>query len=134
MENEGRKLFFDTFVLNQRYAMQSQHSIFDDFENSSHAKPWKRKNPLFIVVACADRGHYTGIRVDLNGKVTLFDPNPNPKLIKPEMREIIGNAFGSTPFDYEETCQTTVAVHSWALYLVTHPDFHPPESINAIYL
>jgi hypothetical protein len=136
-ENMGRKLFFDTFV-HRKYAMQSQHSIFDDFKEFifHEADTWKRKKSLLLVITYEN--HYTGIRVDLDGKVTLFDPNYNNSLytpITPEMRQIIQNAFGSVPVDYMETCQIThdeadSFCQTWSMYLLTHPEFKPSESIR----
>ena len=78
-ENEGRKLFFDTFIP-RKYAMQSGHSIFDDFKTFIETEKinWNRKKPLLLVITYEN--HYTGIRVDLSGEVTLFDPNYNNDL------------------------------------------------------
>lgn len=136
-ENEGRKLFFDTFVA-RKYAMQSQHSIFDDFKEfiSHEASTWTRKKSLLLVITYEN--HYTGIRVDLDGKITLFDPNYNDTLYTPitsKMKQVISNAFGSIPVDYVQTCQIThdeadSFCQTWSLYLLTHPDFKPPESIR----
>lgn len=136
-ENVGRKLFFDTFV-HRKYEMQTQHSIFDNFKKFifHEANTWKRKKSLLLVITYEN--HYTGIRVDLSGKVTLFDPNYNNSLytpITPEMRQIIQNAFGSVPVDYTDTCQIThdeadSFCQTWSMYLLTHPNFKPPESIR----
>lgn len=136
-ENEGRKLFFDTYV-SRKYAMQSGHSIFDDFEAfvTTEKQNWKRKKPLLLVITYDN--HYTGIRVDLDGKVTLFDPNYDNNLYTPitlEMRKTIENVFGSTPVDYQHTCQLThdqadSFCQTWSLYLLTHPDFSPPNDIR----
>ena len=95
-ENEGRKLFFDTFVP-MEYSMQSQPSIFDDFGGfiSHEAKAWQREKALLLVITYEN--HYTGIRVDLDGKITLFDPNYNDTLytpITPRMKQIVENLFG----------------------------------------
>ena len=136
-ENVGIKLFFDTYIP-RKYQMQSQHSIFEEFTTflTRENKLWKRKKPLLLVITYEN--HYTGIRVDVNGKVTLFDPNYNNDLytaITPQMRNIIKNTFGSVPVDYQNTCQIThdeadSFCQTWALYLLTHPEFTPPEFIR----
>jgi len=136
-ENEGRKLFFDTFIP-RKYEMQSQHSIFENFKDfiENEERSWKRNKPLLLVVTY--KNHYTGIRVDLDGKITLFDPNYNNSLYKPitlKMRKIIGSVFDSYPTDYVETCQIThdeadSFCQTWSLYLLTHPTFKPPETVR----
>jgi len=136
-ENEGRKVVFDHYAKN-KFSMQEQHSIFDDFERflSTEMSSWKRKKPLLLVITY--KNHYTGIRVETNGAVTLFDPNHNNKLYTPitlKMKSTIKKVTGSEPVDYIETCQMThdeadSFCQTWSLILLTHPDFKPPEKIK----
>lgn len=131
-ENEGRKLFFDTYIP-RKYTMQSQHSIFDKLNLflGEEKKKWDGKNPLLLVITYEN--HYTAIRVDPNNTVTLFDPNYNNSLYEPitkKMRKDIEKIFGSKPIDYKYTCQITndeadSFCQTWALYLLTDPKFKP---------
>lgn len=137
-ENEGRKLFFDTYIP-QSYEMQKQHSIFGDFKTflTKENNNWKRSKPLLLVIV--HDNHYTGIRVEVNGSVTLFDPNYNHELYTPitnDMRQTITDIFGSEPKDYTYTCQKTKDgadsfCQTWALYLLVYPSFKPPRAIRA---
>lgn len=137
-ENEGRKLFFDTFI-SRKYAMQSEHSIFEDFSTflKKEKSRWNGKKPLLLVITYEN--HYTGIRVDTDKTVTLFDPNYTNSLYSPiskKMRETIANVFETVPIDYKYTCQIThdeadSFCQTWSLYLLTHPNFTPPTDIRA---
>lgn len=140
-ENDGRKLFFDTYIP-RSYEMQKQHSIFGDFETflAKEKKIWelrKRSKPLLLVITYEN--HYTGIRVEVNGSVTLFDSNYNHELYTPitdDMRQIIQDTFGSKPKDYPYTCQKTKDeadsfCQTWALYLLVYPSFEPPGEVRA---
>ena len=139
-ENEGRKVVFDHYAKN-KFIMQEQHSIFVDFERflSTEMSSWKRKKtkkPLLLVITY--KNHYTGIRIETNGAVTLFDPNHNNKLYTPitlKMKSAIHEVTGSYPVDYTETCQMThdeadSFCQTWSLILLTHPDFKPHEEIK----
>jgi hypothetical protein len=136
-ENEGRKAVFNLYAKN-KFSMQTQHSIFDDFERflSTEMNSWNHRKPLLLVITYDN--HYTGIRIELNGVVTLFDPNHNNKLytpITPKMKSAIRKVTGSEPVDYTETCQMThdeadSFCQTWSLILLTHPDFKPPKLIK----
>jgi hypothetical protein len=137
-ENDGRTLFFDTYIP-RSYEMQKQHSIFGDFKTflAEEKKRWTRSKPLLLVITYDN--HYTGIRVEVNGSVTLFDSNYNHERYTPitdDMRQIIQDTFGSKPKDYPYTCQKTKDeadsfCQTWALYLLVYPSFEPPGEVRA---
>lgn len=137
-ENEGRKAVFDLYAKNN-FSMQTQHSVFGgNFKRflSTEMSSWNHRKPLLLVITY--KNHYTGIRIETNGAVTLFDPNYNHNLYKPitdKMKKVIKTVTGSDPVDYTETCQMThdeadSFCQTWSLILLTHPDFKPPEKIK----
>ena len=136
-ENEGRRVVFNLYAKN-KFEMQTQHSVFDDFEKflTNEMSSWRHRKALLLVVTYEN--HYTGIRIETNGKVELFDPNYNNKLytpITPKMKSTIKKVTGTEPIDYTETCQMThdeadSFCQTWSLILLTHPNFKPPELIK----
>jgi len=146
-ENEGRKLFFDTFA-SSTYSMQTLETYEDNnpirarslakFKEFMKAeeKSWNREKTLLLVVS--HKQHYTGIRVETNGNVTIFDPNYDNKLYSPlpkTYKNFLKKIFKGELNEYQLTCQITQDqadsfCQTWSMYLLTHPDFVPPKNIR----
>jgi len=136
-EPEGRKLFFDTYTRGS-YAMSDKDSIVNSTTQLklfllNSKREWDTSKPLLLVITY--KNHYTGIRVD-EKNITLFDPNYNHELYAPitsSMKDAISAVFENREMkEYTETCQVTndeadSFCQTWSLYLLTHPEFKPPE-------